>query len=555
MLKFNNTHIFTGYLKQLLSKVYIPTCKVYTSSYGDYLARTGEEDPKIIRSFEYITNDKGEKAPRAAQRTLYLKNAQPYCLMYPQGWVRQSSMQYDHTKYIPGFTKNFQDSGPEYNQRTHEYLGDFLRFIRDFYNMNLMSMYNCFNDQVVRYMYVNRSIVQSELKKTSNNENQMIQTKRLITFDAKDPKYKIYAIPVKLFSNYTIAIDSDHGIEMFCGLSQSNDMPILSTPEISLINKTYQKVTRCSFHNPILYTRLNDKNWLYATHQPNEKNCTHMESTWDFESWKAAQFNVEQELTAGDVINREYCLRLYLKVPANCKSSIVVLEGDYRHHNDTTYRPIIRTSNSDYSTRLDWLYTTNRSIVNFESTTSDTLNQAFLNPISKLQLLATNDGMSYPFADRLIEYLSGGVISPIDGIPDNIRRAQKVMNANNSYFLINGGWEPKMQRLAYNYMMNEGPFEIKNLKVNKKGDPVDYNWVITDQGKAKDSDCYTIGKHPLLGYNQKSTMFDILGFIDADIEKYYANWRLKNKKDAPTNKLIVKDTIQNADIYDGLWDL
>jgi hypothetical protein len=181
-----------------------------------------------------------------------------------------------------------------------------------------------------------------------------------------------------------------------------------------------------------------------------------------------------------------------------------------------------------------WYYEQNHSIVNLNTKTSVANKAVGFKPISKLQLLAFNTGESYPFADRLIEYLVGSAITPLDEISDNIRRTQHVIKQNNHYYRHDGIWENKIQKIIYDYMINAGPIEYdaQNAKLIDK-----------HQGYQKS-----------LGKKHKSLLFDVLGYVDKDAEKYYASWTI-DKKDPASPKAKVKDTIQNANIYGKLYDI
>lgn len=50
----------------------------------------------------------------------------------------------------------------------------------------------------------------------------------------------------------------------------------------------------------------------------------------------------------------------------------------------------------------------------------------YVNPIN-ISLLISNPGYNQPFSDKLIEYLLGNVITPIDEIPQNIERIQSIL--------------------------------------------------------------------------------------------------------------------------------
>jgi hypothetical protein len=351
---------------------------------------------------------------------------------------------------------------------------------------------------------------------------------------------------------------------MFCGLYNT----ILDTSKKSedLFEKTYKKIGKALFKQPFLYDNLSVDYWTF------ERDTAVMQQT-DSENLETVSLLLNPDkITRWDIINREQDLKLFIKVPSSCKSSIVILEGDYRHFNDYLYIPESgyevnkqeswRFKNLEYfpektqvnSTQDKWKYLQNHSIVNFGtkedpvSTNSDEYN--FI-PISKLQLLAFNTGESYPFADKLVEYLVGSVITPIDKIPDNIKRAQKVMKQNQHNFRIDGLWEDKMQKIIYDYIINSGP--ISYVAISTQENSAEYGTIINPNSYHGTFEYVLLDKHsgyhPRLGHNNKSTLYDVLGYIDKDAEKWYASWKVDK------DQAKVSDTIQHVDIYDGLYDI
>jgi hypothetical protein len=425
-----------------------------------------------------------------------------------------------------------------------------------------MPLYNCFNNKIYNNIYQKHVVKTIKVdnpnfdasKKESEENSRKITKYEYTIFDSQDSKYNIYAFPVKLFANYTIAIDCHKGIEMFCGLYKTT-LDILklsddSNTPTSLMSKTYRKIDKAIFNQPFLYDCLDISKWQETKTQE--------------------AFSDSSTLTCWDIINREQDLKLFIKVPTTCKSSIVVLEGDYRKYNQVKYAPVsdnvvfpkeIRTIkqngkiiNKEFQAREigKWVYQQNQSVTNFSK-----LNEQF-EPITKLQLLALNTGESYPFSTRLIEYLAGSVITPVDELPDNIKRVQRVMNLNKYYFKVNGLWEDKMQPIIYDHLMNAGPFETIYICDDPKkaefGQEVKLSPNDTDDTVKKIVIDKRRGYQTRLGLSTKSSLFDILGYVDKDAEKWYTSWSA-DKKDIKNTEAVLLDNIHSVDIYDGLYDI
>lgn len=406
MLKFNNDHIFTGYLKQVLASFNLPKFRIYTKENADYYAKYGVEKnivetvtrtpsgyPEQLRYVPYIKNDQIQE---------YVDGKWIHCITDD----KHNPRVYEDGLYIPNYTKTLKITNNIYDTYTHEYLGDFLRFQRDYNNLDLMPLYNCFSNTICYNLFIKANS---------------------FVFDSLDANYKIYMVPVKLFKYYTIALDCDTTVEMCCGIYgkyKSTDTEFGVIPEL-----TYQKYYSLNFSNPILYTALDNINDI-AT----DKN------------------------SLVDLAQNESDLKLFIKLPANNTSSITILEGDYRGWNDTFYVTPEEADSTNWDKKLNHVAT------NYEYFNED----SNFRPITPLQLLRLNTGTSYPFADRLIEYLSGNNITQLDEISDNILRVQTVLGSEQVLkdesgelyyrqynFTFPGIWQNKIRPILYDYM-NDG---------------------------------------------------------------------------------------------------
>ena len=81
------------------------------------------------------------------------------------------------------------------------------------------------------------------------------------------------------------------------------------------------------------------------------------------------------------------------------------------------------------------------------------MNQAFL---SNLSLLKTNDGVSYPFSDRLVEYLVNAVVTQTEYLDGNIQKVQEVLKINHKTL---GIWDDSIRSYLYNYYTNDPSYE------------------------------------------------------------------------------------------------
>ena len=283
-------------------------------------------------------------------------------------------------------------------------------------------------------------------------------------------------LPVKMFQNYTIALDCPGTVEICCdifGAYQDNREQFSEIPCL-----TYQKFTNMSFSSPVLYTKLMDMDdWM------NKESVT-------------------------ELAQNECNLKMFIKIPANSKTSITVLEGDYMHWTDAS----LKTADKKAIPNAKMLQ--NHSIINFSTEEGHPeLSERVLKPITALQLLKLNTKESYPFADRLVEYLLDNAITDQDTIPDNIKRVQKIMSENNIDNIIAGAWDNQIQHVLYAFMYDENN-DIKN---------------------------------------QTTVCHDILGYVDKDVENYYKSKRPVLNDNGEIVDYETINTLKDVDLYENLY--
>lgn len=177
MISLNDTSIFVGQIKQLMSDFNLPLCKI------------GNE--KLTPNSYYIHNDNIYYYHEDQNNTPTTK----LCSNYVYG-----------RKYL-NITDNFIINNTLYDRATHEYLGKYLRFLRDYKKINLMSMYNCFNN----------SVLEHEVKVTGKD----------ISFNNDTEGYQAYKIPVSLMDTYSISVHNSKNIEV-CLYDANNETSPLS---------------------------------------------------------------------------------------------------------------------------------------------------------------------------------------------------------------------------------------------------------------------------------------------------------------------------------------
>lgn len=379
MIQYNDNNIYVGFIKELLATFNLPKIAVWKDSMTDI--STGLIDGK-----------------------LYIKDNGIY--KYTNGQFKYLT-NYKLNKSILNITKKLELKNNIYDSYTHIYLGDYLRFIRDYLHLDLMSLYNCFTyDMPSNYNYI---------------------IKDVDSFNTSDNAYKLYMLPVKHNQKYLIAIDCNTSISCICDYYENNNIINFEGRE-GIVKESYKKIAGLKFSRPFVV---------------DPENTSSIASALTIETPKFTKKNLPYENN----------LKLFIKVPKENTSSIVVLEGDYSQGCNIYFddNHIAQIANNPLQYQL-------------LNSSGDYYDATKYKYISKPSLLYLNTQNKVLLATRLIEYLSENVVDLLSE-DYNIKKLQRRLSVSldNAHRPIKkyldftygyGVWNNKIQHALANFILD-----------------------------------------------------------------------------------------------------
>ena len=336
--------------------------------------------PKI-----YVTYTVPNISPQSALNEEYFQIIEPYI----------------EGKFYPGITSNFKSNSSLYDSDTHYMLGQYLRMLRDLYDLDLMPYYNCFDGTT-------SDKIRIEL---NNNIESLIKNNEI------DDGLISYIVPIKFNKQYSIYYNSNVPFRVkpiyYDGITLSSLKDISNNTEIKSTLIKY-----CSLTSPYILSPIE----------------------------RLAQYDMSGN-NSSKLIEDYLCL--LIQVPKN-NSPLIVLEGNYKNININNKDNINYLPEVLYGDKDDILQLTEEEINNI------------LKPYSSLLYKPTD--MSYAFNDRLVEYLLLSPIINKDKVRDNIRRIQEYLTSEKAkkefghiypYTYKKDIWDNLMRLYIYNLVIKD----------------------------------------------------------------------------------------------------
>ena len=370
--KFFTDTIMSKFIKGLLSNTNIPLFNFVKN--GDYVLKDAIyiykhwiikctvsgtlfiEDTKVLQSSQEIIS---------SSRVTPGADFSPASIKILAHYSNESSSKYNYS---------YKSSISYYDSETHKHLGNYLRFLRDKEDLNLMMYYNCYN-----YYMIDEISLSKNFTDTSTQE--------LVTWKPETLSgYKLAAVPIKFDKQYTIAIDCPTEVLMRAVIYGPSGMI-----KESFSSDVYYSDTLT--HSGKIYAQLQYKNpILYSIH------TDHLQT-----------------------FQREKYLYLLIQLPESCNSAITVLEGTYNFNSMK-----IRQQREAYSNAV-WNAAREPNSEGILQPPGQQPSLDIPKNVGEYSLLSINPQESYAFSDRLIEYLLHNIITHREELSRNIEKVQRIL--------------------------------------------------------------------------------------------------------------------------------
>lgn len=275
MQKFFTNTLINKFIKQLLRNTPIPLYD--TVAIGSYIIK----DCTYIFRYNIIRCTRSGYITETPEETSGL-----FDIIKP----------YAFGTYDPKITEKFISKYSYYDSETHQQLGQYLRCIRDIYEIDLMPFYNCFSYKTVANIDLTNSF--PYIGNTSD---------------------RVIFVPIKFNKTYTIAMDcpsevkirsiiyDQYGIVNLSNSAIPNYLTQYLDPEVI----TYQNL---SFSQPITYS--------ISIAGNNDQ--------------VSSKIDPALSIASSTLYNYQKYLYLAIQYPAEVTTSIAVLEGDYTQNTTST---------------------------------------------------------------------------------------------------------------------------------------------------------------------------------------------------------------------------
>lgn len=369
MQTFNSTNIITKFIKELVSTTNILNVPVWLPKTPLISQKVYVADKYIVKAkkdseITYTADKELLSLPSSIHDTEYFEILEPYI---------------EGEDYV-GVTTKCSSNTSTYDADTHYHLGQYLRQLRGLHGIDLMPYYNCWDgSRTDKYRITTKSI-----------GNDLCS---VLADSVSTDGYKLLTVPVKLNQQYTLYLNSDTTIKY--GFAYYDGTNVISSSGDNILVGNSRVINSSTYSEPILIKspELND---IYRTYPISINNN---------------RYFLEDYLT------------LFLQVPTDNSTSVVILEGDYCLNKLIKPQSIkfANSANVEYSGMTTEVTKVVKFIGNSTNNTLD-VDNLITSPSS---LTINGVPTTYLFNDRLVEYLLYNVITHIDSLYKNIVYAQR----------------------------------------------------------------------------------------------------------------------------------